>query len=123
MSKFTDLCVWQKAHELVLDVYKITAQFPVSERYELARQLRRAVTSIPINIAEGTGRASSRELRNFANIARGSASEVEYELLLAKDLGYIGEQEFCELVMKVGEISRMLSGLISSLDRKIAAEA
>lgn len=101
MANYEDLRVWQKAHELVLDIYTITAQFPTKEQYELGRQLRRAAASIPINLAEGTGRASSRELRNFANIARGSASEVEYELVLAKDLGYIAEDQFNELVKKI----------------------
>jgi four helix bundle protein len=91
---FKELYVWRKAHEMTLAVYEVTKTFPGEERYGLTSQLRRSASSIGSNIAEGCGRRSDREMARFLQIARGSASEVEYQVLLARDLRYLHEQEF-----------------------------
>jgi len=115
MSDFHELRVWQKAHELTLAVYKATARFPREEVYGLTSQLRRASASIPANLAEGCGRNGDPELVRFCNIASGSASEVEYHLLLARDLKLLKVDEHLSLSGKVREVKRMLAGLVSSL--------
>ena len=89
MRDFRDLNVWEKAHRFTLQVYRITKTFPSDERFALTVQLLRAAASIPMNIAEGCGRDTERELARFISIAAGSASEVEYQLLVALDLNYI----------------------------------
>jgi four helix bundle protein len=86
MQNFKELKVWQKAHRLTLDVYKVTTRFPKDEMFGLTSQMRRSSASIPTNIAEGCGRDSRAELARFLSIAMGSASELEYQLILAKDL-------------------------------------
>ena len=91
MRNFHELKVWGKAHRLVLSVYQATRHFPAEERFGLTLQLRRAAASAPSNIAEGCGREGERELARFLSIAAGSLSEVEYQLLLAHDLGYLDE--------------------------------
>ena len=92
MRDFRELKVWEKAHRLTLQVYRITKNFPSDEQFGLTVQLRRAAASVPTNIAEGCGRDSERELARFMSIAGGSASEVEYQLLLACDLNYIQDE-------------------------------
>jgi four helix bundle protein len=101
MRDFRKLKVWEKAHELTLEVYSATARFPREELYGLAAQLRRASASIPANIAEGCGRDGEAELRRFLRIGLGSANEVEYHLLLAKDLRFLREEEFSKLTGKL----------------------
>jgi len=91
MRDFRKLNVWKEAHKLVLAIYQMSRKFPKEERYCITSQLRRAVTSIPNNIAEGCGRNSKKELYNFLNIAMGSSSEVEYLLLLSYDLKYLSD--------------------------------
>jgi four helix bundle protein len=108
MRDFHKLQVWQKAHALVLEIYMVTREFPQSELYGLTSQLRRAAMSIPSNIAEGCGRNSENELLRFMVIAQGSTSEVEYQLLLAKDLGWLKVDKYDEFKIKVNEIKRML---------------
>jgi four helix bundle protein len=108
MRDFHKLQVWQKAHALVLEIYMVTREFPQSELYGLTSQLRRAAMSIPSNIAEGCGRNSENELLRFMVIAQGSTSEVEYQLLLAKDLGWLKVDKYDEFNIKVNEIKRML---------------
>lgn len=110
-----DLDVWQEAHKLVLGVYEIARQFPVDERFRLADQLCRAAISIPTNIAEGKGRGSLKGYLQFLMVARGSVEEVKYQLLLARDLAYIGEPLFQELTEGYERVGRMLNGLIKSL--------
>src|SRR5690242_9033592 len=97
MEDFKDLRVWLKAYELTLDVYKKTRGFPKDEMYGLTSQLRRAASSIGANIAEGCGRRSDPEMRRFLQIARGSANEVEYHLLLSRDLELLSVDDFNEL--------------------------
>lgn len=115
MQDFRGLKVWQKAHELTLAVYDSTRAFPTEERYGLTSQMRRACSSIPTNIAEGCGRTGGNELRHFLDIAMGSASEVEYQLILARDLGLLPEQEHNELHNATCEIKRMLTAFIKKL--------
>jgi four helix bundle protein len=90
MKDFRELKVWEKAHALVLNLYRETTSFPPSELYGLTVQIRRAAASIPANIAEGCGRGSSADFARFLQIAMGSACELEYHLLLARDLGFLG---------------------------------
>lgn len=115
MKDFRDLKVWEKAHALTLEVYRRTQDFPGEERYALTRQIRRCAVSIPTNIAEGCGRGSDAELARFLQIARGSASELEYTLLLARELGMLQEPAHEALVPRIAEVQRMLTALIKKL--------
>ena len=115
MKDFRTLKVWQKAHSLVLEIYQGTRGFPAEERYGLTSQLRRAATSIATNIAEGCGRLGDKELARFLGIAAGSASEVEYLLLLTYDLSYLAPAEHAQLNGSVVEIKKMLAAFIAKL--------
>jgi len=112
MKDFRELKVWGKAHQLTLDVYKTTVDFPRDELYGLISQIRRAASSIPTNIAEGCGRGSDDDFRRFLQIAMGSASELEYHLLLAYDLQYLTEADYQRLQTGTIEVKRMLVALI-----------
>jgi four helix bundle protein len=111
VKDFKELKVWEKAHVLTLQVYRETQCFPKEELYGLTSQLRRAAASIAANIVEGCGRRSDGEFTRFLQIARGSASELEYHLLLARDLHLLDESAFHDLDTKVVEVERMLTGL------------
>ncbi len=113
-----DLEVFKRAHGLTLKVYEMTATFPVEEKFGLSNQMRRACSSICANLAEGGYRNNSREFKQFAGISRGSAGEVKYFLLLAKDLRYIDENAHASLARELEHISKMLNGLIVSLGKK-----
>ena len=115
MQNFHDLKVWEKAHRLTLDVYKATRDFPREEQYGLTSQLRRATSSIPANIAEGCGRNTGPDLRRFLEIAMGSASEVEYHLLLGRDLGMLKSELHQQLTDQTCEVKRMLAAFIQKL--------
>ena len=115
MQNFKTLKVWEKSHELTLAVYKATANFPKDELYGLTSQIRRACASIPANIAEGCGRTGKAELARFLQVAMGSASELEYHLLLAHDLGLLRDGEYKLLENQAVELKRMLSSFISKL--------
>ena len=115
MTDFKQLKVWRKAHEMTLSTYRITAEFPKEELYGLTSQLRRSAASIGANIAEGCGRRSDGEMCRFLQIARGSASEVEYHFLLARDLHLLTEKSFQVLTRQADELQRMLTGLIQSI--------
>jgi four helix bundle protein len=115
MKDFKSLQVWEKAHALALDIYKSTASFPKEEMYGLTSQIRRASVSIPSNIAEGCGRDGDAELKRFLLISMGSASEVEYQLLLARDLNFMKADVYDQLNTKVIEIKRMLASFIKTL--------
>jgi four helix bundle protein len=115
MSDYRSLIVWQRAHRLTLRVYGISKAFPPDERYGLTSQLRRAMASVPANIAEGLGRDSNRETVRYCRIAQGSLNEVEYHFLLARDLGYIDAPEFRDAVDELSQIRRMLTKFIQSL--------
>lgn len=117
VESYEDLLVWQKAHEFVLNIYEITGGFPDKERFSLIQQLQRAAVSIPANISEGSNRQYTKELIQFLYIARGSLGESGYYIRLAKDLGYLSEEQFKALRYKVEEIGKMISALINSLKR------
>jgi len=118
MKDFRSLDVWKKSHELTLAVYKATASFPTAELYGLTSQMRRAAASIPANIAEGCGRTGDAELTRFLRMAMGSASELEYHLLLSRDLGLIEPDVHTELEATTVRVKRMLTGLIQRLTAK-----
>jgi four helix bundle protein len=115
VEDFKKLKVWQKAHELTLGIYRATKHFPTEEKFGITSQLQRSAASIGANIAEGCGRRSDGEFGRFLNIARGSASETEYHLILAGDLGLLREPEFNGLNDKVQEVQRMLAALYASV--------
>ena len=115
MQDYRKLLVWNKAHNFALRIYKVTSCFPKEETYSLVSQLRRAVVSIPSNIAEGCGRNGNKELKQFISISLGSSNEVEYQLLLAYDLGYITPSEYEKLKDEILEIRKMLIGFINKL--------
>jgi len=115
MRDFRSLKVWEKAHQLTVAIYKATEFFPREELYGLTNQIRRASSSIPANIAEGCGRDGQPEMARFLTISMGSASELEYHLLLAHDLGYLQMGDFEHLNLQVTEIKRMLTSLIKKL--------
>jgi four helix bundle protein len=118
MKSFRDLLVWQKAHQLTLASYRDTAQFPKQEMYGLTSQIRRCSSSIAANIAEGCGKRGNAEFQRFLQIAAGSASELEYHFLLAKDLGFLSDEEYGKLNHSITEVKKMLAGLI----RKVEAD-
>ena len=112
MKNFRDLKVWEKSHHLTLAIYGITEKFPQEELYGLRSQIRRCCSSIPTNIAEGCGRDSDAELARFLSIAMGSASELEYLLLLSKDLNIVGQSDYETLSSNIVEIKQMLASLV-----------
>jgi len=118
VRSFRDLNVWVESHQFVLNIYKITTGFPKEELYGLTSQIRRASSSIPANIAEGFGRFSTKESIQFLIIARGSLSEVNYFLLLSKDVSYITEINYQSLSDTIDNIGKMLNGLINLLRNK-----
>ncbi len=123
MENFKNLTVWSKAHELTLKIYERTRNFPREEIYGLTSQMRRASASIGANIAEGCGRRSDPEMKRFVQIARGSANELEYHLLLAKDLHFMAPEEFKQFEGMVLEIQRMLASLAQRLQRPVLARS
>ena len=116
MRDFRELKVWQRAHQLALNLYEETARFPKHEMYGLTQQIRRAAVSIAANISEGAGKNSRPDFARFLQISLGSASEVEYELLLARELGYLSLESHKSLSAHVVETKRMLTGFIQYLN-------
>lgn len=112
MQDFRKLLVWQKSHAMALSIYRVTTPFPDPERYGLTSQMRRVAFSIPSNIAEGCGRAGRTELKQYLHISLGSASELDYFLLLARDLQFLTPRQHDVLEAKINEIKLMLAGLI-----------
>lgn len=115
MQDFKKLKVWEKGHQLTLGVYKLTARFPKEELYGLTSQMRRAAASIVSNIAEGCGRGGRADFGRFLQLAAGSASELEYQLLLAHDLNLLKVEEYQNLEGALVEVKRMLSAFIQRL--------
>jgi len=115
---YQDLRVWQESMDFVTDVYKATETFPKNEVFGLSAQLRRAVVSIPSNIAEGSARKGRRELINFLHIAKGSLAESTTQLEISKRLGFLSEESFEKLIEKGETIAKMINSLIRSLNRK-----
>ena len=120
MTTFRNLNVYIKSKELVKQIYSLLKKFPREEQYALSDQLRRAVISIPSNIAEGSGRNSQKDQAHFYNIAYGSLMEVLSQLDIACDLGYISQEEFNQLESLINEEAKMLSGLIAKRKQPIA---
>jgi four helix bundle protein len=115
LDDYKRLIAWQKAMDLVEDVYRLTQLFPDGERFGLIDQLRRAVVSIPSNIAEGQGRGRGKDFERFLRMANGSRQEVETPLLISARLGYIKEQQVEEIIFKTMELGRIITGLRRSL--------
>jgi len=115
MSDYKKLKVWEDAHKFTVDIYNITKTFPNNEQYGLTSQIRRSASSIPTNIAEGCGQLDNGNLIRFLGISKGSAFETEYQLLLAKDLNYLTNEEYKLLTAKIQSIIRRLTNLIKSL--------
>jgi four helix bundle protein len=118
MQDFKHLDVWKKSHQLTLDAYRITESFPGTEMFGLSSQIRRAASSIPTNLAEGCGRTQA-EFARFVQIALGSACELEYEFLLARDLRMVSPDVFGEADAKMVEVKRMLQALLRRVQRDL----
>jgi four helix bundle protein len=116
VKDFRELKVWQKAHCLTLAIYQVSAAFPPQERYGLTSQMRRCSSSISSNLAEGCGRTGDAEFARFCSIAMGSASELEYQLLLARDLKLIPLADYEQLAEQTIEVKRMLTALLQKLN-------
>ena len=111
MRDYRRLEVWQASHSLTLDVYRLTSRFPVAERYGLTSQVRRAAASIPSNIAEGAGRRTQADYARFLDMALGSANEVEYQIVLARDLSLVEHIEADQLIDRIDHVRRRLLNL------------
>jgi four helix bundle protein len=116
MKDFRDLQVWHKAHLLTLAAYRATSNFPKQELYGMTSQIRRCAASIAANIAEGCGKRGNGEFQRFLNVSTGSASELEYHFLLARDLGFIDGESYVPLNEAVVEVKRMLAALARKVD-------
>jgi four helix bundle protein len=115
MSDYKKLKVWKIAHQFAIDIYKLTKDYPDEERYGIVAQIRRSSSSIATNIVEGCGQINNGNLVRYLGIAKGSAFESEYQLLVSKDLGFISQEKYNIMNEKVKYIIRMLTKLISSL--------
>ena len=119
IKSFTDLDAWKEGHKLVLDIYKLTKKFPPEEQFGLVSQLRRAVVSFTSNIAEGFSRKSYKEKLQFYFIAMGSLMEIQNQILVARDIGYIIKEEFNETAEQTVKISKITNGLIKKTKYRI----
>src|SRR5574337_550909 len=115
MKDFRQLKVWEKSHQLALAIYKVAAQFPKEELYGLTSQIRRASMSVPTNIAEGCGQNTDKGFARFLQVAMGSASETEYQLILARDLEFLPKDLYEKLHTDVEEVKRMLASLLKTI--------
>lgn len=116
MNNFKELIVWQKSMVLVTNVYRETRPFPKEEIFGMTSQMRRAACSIPLNISEGAGRKTPADFSRFLDMARGSANELETQLIISRNLDYITAEKFRSLNMDLDEIQRMIRGLQNSLE-------
>ena len=119
MRNYRELQVWNKAHTLTLELYRLSRGFPKEEMYGITNQLRRAAVSIGANLAEGCGRRTSSELARFVKIAMGSASELDYHLLLCRDLGFMSNDAFSASAAKLTEVRKMLTSFLSSVEEQL----
>ena len=115
MNNFESLDAWKKAHELVLLIYKVTTSFPKEEQYRLVDQIRRSASSIAANVVEGNARSYRKEYLQFVYLSRGSLEETKYHLLLARDLGYLKNDDYIVLDSKAAEVGMLMNGLIRYL--------
>ena len=118
-NRFENLIVWQKAHALVVKIYKITKKFPSEEKFRLVDQLCRSASSVPANIVEGNARRHKKEFLQFLNTALSSLEETKYHLFLAKDLEYLSNTQYNELLNLANDVGRLISSLIRHLRSKI----
>lgn len=121
IQSYRDLEVWKKSIQLIKSCYLLTDKFPKTETYGISSQLRRSVVSVAANIAEGHSRSSTKEFIRFIDIAYGSLAETETHLIIACELGYITASDIENILVKSAEIGRMLNGLVSSLQKRIAS--
>ncbi|MGC9454689.1 MAG: four helix bundle protein [Phycisphaerae bacterium] len=119
IRSYRDLVAWQKGMDLVEMIYELTSKYPDRERYGLTSQSRRSAVSVPANIAEGYARRSRKDYIRFLDIARGSANELETELLVAQRLGLLSRSSFRQALESLGELQRVLGGLIASVSRSV----
>lgn len=117
-KSFQDLNIWKEAHQLTLEIYRITSKFPKSEMFGLISQIQRAAVSVPGNIAEGMGRNTTKELLSFTYNSRGSLSEVIYYLILSRDLGYLRKDDFDKLYERYNGLAKGINVFISRLKDK-----
>jgi four helix bundle protein len=115
LTDFKQLKVWQKAHDLTLAIYRTTSTFPKEELYGLTSQMRRCAVSIGSNIAEGRGRDGDPDFQRFIGIAIGSTAELEYQMLVSRDLGYLNPDQYQTLLASLSEVGRMLVALRSRI--------
>ena len=123
MRNYRDLQVWKTAHDLTLELYRVSQRFPREEIYGITGQLRRATVSIGANLAEGCGRRTSTELARFVRIALGSASELDYHLLLSRDLGFMSSDDFTSSTAKLTEVRKMLTSFLQSVEEQIETQS
>jgi len=119
ITSYRDLIAWQKSMMFVREVYRLTKKWPADEQFGLTSQVRRAAVSIPSNIAEGHGRRANRDFARFLNIAHGSLMEVETQLQIVHDLGYLPAQQFAGMLEASEEIGRIIYGLIKSTSMEV----
>lgn len=119
MRNYRDLQVWKKSHNVALDLYRVSQSFPREELYGMTSQSRRAAISIGANLAEGCGRQTSAELARFVKIAMGPASELDYHLLVCRDLGLLKDDDFNRLIGGLTEVRKMLAAFLSSVEEQI----
>lgn len=120
INSYKDLIAWQKGIELTTDIYKMLGQFPKEEKFGLISQISRSCTSIPANIAEGWGRDSDQNFIYYLKIAKGSLYELETHLIISKNINYIAEKTLKDLQIKIEEISKIINGLIKSIQNQKA---
>jgi four helix bundle protein len=120
LKSFQELEVWQRAHALVLQTYRVTNAFPDREKHGVVSQIRRSAASIPANIAEGFGRRTTKELLQFLANANGSLEETRYFLILSRDLGYLKDEDFMEMDVHCSAVAQMIAALGRSLKARLA---
>jgi four helix bundle protein len=119
MRNYRDLDVWEKSHKLTLDLYKLSRAFPREELFGLTSQMRRAAVSIGANLAEGCGRRTGAELARFVRIAMGSASELDYHLLLCRDFEFISDEQYQRASRELTRVRKMLTGLLATVETQL----
>jgi four helix bundle protein len=117
MHRFKELRVWQKSMDIAVEVYKLTEHFPIEEKYGLTSQSRRSAISVPSNIAEGAGRRTNPEFRNFLNISNGSSAELETQLILAERLSFVSTEQIKPVLEELEQLQNMNFALMKSLDK------
>ena len=123
MRNYRDLQVWAKAHSLTLEIYRVSRAFPRDEMYGLTAQVRRAASSVGANLAEGCGRQTDNELARFVRIALGSASELDYHLVLCRDLGLLQDSQYEGIAKELTIVRKMLASLRNAIERKTELKA